>query len=90
MGRDFKQGFGGKGANQCVMAARLGVSTAMVSKVGDDVFGRETIANYRKNHVDVSHVTVTSDAPTGVAPIAVDDAGRNPACNTCYVIFRAV
>lgn len=26
-------GFGGKGANQCVMAARLGAKTAMVAKV---------------------------------------------------------
>ena len=26
-------GFGGKGANQCVMAAKLGAKTAMVAKV---------------------------------------------------------
>ena len=26
-------GFGGKGANQCVMASRLGAKTAMVAKV---------------------------------------------------------
>ena len=26
-------GFGGKGANQCVMASKLGASTAMVAKV---------------------------------------------------------
>jgi ribokinase len=32
-GTRFKTGCGGKGANQCVMAARLGVSTAMVAKV---------------------------------------------------------
>lgn len=28
-------GFGGKGANQCVMAARLGAKTAMVAKVSE-------------------------------------------------------
>ena len=32
-GTRFKTGCGGKGANQCVMAARLGASTAMVAKV---------------------------------------------------------
>lgn len=32
-GHKFFIGFGGKGANQCVQAARLGVKTAMVCKV---------------------------------------------------------
>ena len=32
-GSNFCKGFGGKGANQCVMAARLGARTAMVAKV---------------------------------------------------------
>ena len=32
-GTPFSKGFGGKGANQCVMAARLGARTAMVAKV---------------------------------------------------------
>lgn len=32
-GHSFSQGFGGKGANQCVMAARLGARCAMVAKV---------------------------------------------------------
>ena len=32
-GTEFHMGFGGKGANQCVMASKLGASTAMVAKV---------------------------------------------------------
>lgn len=32
-GSSFSQGFGGKGANQCVMAAKLGARAAMVAKV---------------------------------------------------------
>ena len=32
-GTRFRSGCGGKGANQCVMAARLGASAAMVAKV---------------------------------------------------------
>lgn len=37
---DFKMGFGGKGANQAVTAARLKSDVMMVSKVGDDLFGQ--------------------------------------------------
>ena len=32
-GSEFRMGFGGKGANQCVMAARLGAATTIVAKV---------------------------------------------------------
>ena len=40
-------GFGGKGANQAVMAARLGARVAMVAKLGQDVFGQNTLENFR-------------------------------------------
>lgn len=53
-GRSFSQGFGGKGANQCIMAARLGSSTAMVAKLGNDSFGRSTIENFNTNKVNVN------------------------------------
>ena len=32
-GNKFEKGFGGKGANQCVQAAKLGGNVAMISKV---------------------------------------------------------
>jgi len=32
-GHKFFTGFGGKGANQCIQAAKLGAKTAMVGKV---------------------------------------------------------
>ena len=32
-GNRFEKGFGGKGANQCVQAAKLGARTAMIGKV---------------------------------------------------------
>ena len=35
---DFSQGFGGKGANQCIMAARMGASCHMVGKVSANLF----------------------------------------------------
>lgn len=32
-GKEFKKDTGGKGANQCVAANRLGVSTALIARV---------------------------------------------------------
>lgn len=68
---------GGKGANQAVAAARLGAPTAMVGRVGEDDFGRQLIQGLQAAGVDTSGVAVDAGAPTGVAAIAVDGAGRN-------------
>lgn len=76
-GTRFAMGFGGKGANQAVMAARLGGQVTMVAKVGRDIFGEDTLKNFRAQGMDTAHVHVTADAFTGVAPIAVDPDGHN-------------
>ncbi len=55
---DFKMGCGGKGANQAVAAARLKSDVMMVSKVGDDLFGENTMKNLRNNDVNTDFVTV--------------------------------
>jgi ribokinase len=76
-GTSFQMGYGGKGANQAVMAAKLGAHVTMVTKLGRDVFGEGTLANFREWNVDTAHVTFTDEAFSGVAPIAVDPDGRN-------------
>lgn len=76
-GHKFFTGFGGKGANQCIQAARLGARTTMVCKVGKDFFGDNYIQNFKDNGVETDFVGQTSDAATGVATIIVNDAGEN-------------
>ena len=76
-GTRFQMGYGGKGANQAVMAAKLGARVSMVTKVGRDVFGEGTLANFREWGVDAEHLLFTDEAFSGVAPIAVDPEGRN-------------
>lgn len=76
-GHRFSKGFGGKGANQCVVSARLGAKCAMVAKVGEDTFGSDYIENFKNNGIDTEFVYTTGEASTGVAPITVDDAGQN-------------
>ncbi len=76
-GHRFHMGFGGKGANQAVMAAKLGGDVAMVAKLGQDVFGENTLENFKTWGVNTQHIHFTDQAFSGVAPIAVDTEGHN-------------
>ncbi len=76
-GHGFQLGHGGKGANQAVMAARLGARVSMIGKVGRDVFGEGALRNYREHGIDTTHVTLDPERPTGVASIVVDDQAQN-------------
>jgi ribokinase len=76
-GHDFCMGFGGKGANQAVMAAKLGARVSMVTRLGRDTFGADTVRNFESFGIDTTHVTLDDEAPTGVAPIAVAPNGDN-------------
>lgn len=76
-GTAFHMGYGGKGANQAAMAAKLGSRVFMVVKLGTDVFGQGTLENFRRHGVDTTHVHLTDAAFSGVAPIAVTPDGTN-------------
>lgn len=76
-GKSFAQGFGGKGANQAVMAALLGAEVAMVNALGQDAFGRDTLENFREFGIDVSGVEQVAETHSGVANIVVDATGDN-------------
>ena len=75
-GKDFAIGFGGKGANQAVIAARMGAQTYMVGAVGEDVFGESAIKNLVDQGVNIEYLTTVSGS-SGVAPIWVDGGGDN-------------
>jgi len=77
LGGDIVTGGGGKGANQAVAASRAGVTPVFLASFGDDTTGHELIADLDASGVDVSHVTLTSEAPTGVALITVSKTGEN-------------
>lgn len=68
-GTKFQLDFGGKAANQCVMAQKLGANTVMVAKIGNDQFGKDTIKNFKKFGVNTDFISVTDKAETGITSI---------------------
>jgi ribokinase len=75
-GQLFTTGFGGKGANQAVMAAHCGAQVHFIGKLGDDVFGKAIADNFVKVGIN-SQFVETSSTANGVAHIWVDGAGEN-------------
>lgn len=61
-----KNSAGGVARNIAENLARLGVSTTLLSVVGDDVYGREILEITGSAGVDLRHVMVTKDKKTGV------------------------
>jgi len=76
-GRRFDLDFGGKGANQAVAAHRCGAEVSMIARVGDDLFGRGTVENFRALGIDSRHVGTVSGTSTGTASILVEPDGQN-------------
>lgn len=77
IGNDFYTVPGGKGANQAVVASRLGAKVSMVGHVGNDVFAKALLENLAAAGVAHTFVTRDAEAATGVALIVVDGAGQN-------------
>ena len=67
VGESFYRGFGGKGANQAVAAARMGVPVTFVGRVGDDAFGAEMIAHLQEQGVDTTHTKAVGDCASDLA-----------------------
>ena len=77
VGHRFLTYAGGKGANQAVAAARMGGRTAMVGRVGDDIFGPQLLHGLRTAGVDVSRLATAEGETSGIAVIGIDGSAQN-------------
>ena len=78
IGTSYKTGFGGKGSNQAVMAARLGAAVTIVVKLGRDSIGEQTARHYTDEAIRTDFVYFDENLSSGVAPIWVDEqTGQN-------------
>jgi ribokinase len=77
IGGSFLMNPGGKGANQAVAASRLGGRVTFVACVGNDIFGQQALEQFQKERINTDFIVISSDHPSGVALINVDEKGEN-------------
>lgn len=77
IGSAFATSRGGKGGNQAVSLARLGVPTVPIACVGDDDAGQAYRDALAEEGMPTVHVRTVTGEPTGTALITVSDAGEN-------------
>ena len=77
LGGTFSRFHGGKGGNQAVATARLGVPTMLVAALGDDAFGSEAHAALAREGIGTDVLVTLEHTATGVALILVDAKAEN-------------
>ena len=88
---------GGAPANVAVAASKLGVESAFIGCVGDDLYGELLRKTLEKNGVDVTGLQVTPKANTTLAIVMVDPGGertfsfyRKPGADTMIDAAQAI
>jgi ribokinase len=86
LARAFSSGWGGKGANQAVAAARLSEKAdsstptlvRMIGAVGDDAFGSAMLNSLQEDGIDITGVKKVPGISTGAATVLVEEmSGQN-------------
>jgi ribokinase len=77
LGGTFTRFHGGKGGNQAVASARLGVPVMLVAALGDDEFGATARAALSREGIGTDVLVTLDHTATGVALILVDGKAEN-------------
>ena len=77
LGGDFFMFPGGKGANQAVAAARMGIEVEFICGLGDDLFGKKALEGYKAENLSTDHIQIHPGIASGIALITVNGEGEN-------------
>lgn len=77
LGSDFDMGPGGKGSNQAVGVARLGLPVYFAGIIGDDKLGDIATDLYAREKVNTKYLQRTDQMATGVGVIILNQEGDN-------------
>jgi len=75
--KTFEKHPGGAPANMVVGLRRLGVPSALISKVGRDVFGEFLVEELEREGVDTRYISHDEENPTGVVFVQLREAKPN-------------
>jgi 2-dehydro-3-deoxygluconokinase/2-dehydro-3-deoxygalactonokinase len=64
--RFFEMHAAGSEGNVAIGVCRLGVSSGIITRVGDDEFGKFVLGALQAERIDTTHVEVDEDSPTGI------------------------
>ena len=75
-GRQFAMTSGGKGANQSIAIARMGGSVSFITKIGNDLFGKQSLELYQSEGISLDYVFSDPDLPSSIGLIMADSLGE--------------
>jgi 5-dehydro-2-deoxygluconokinase len=76
--QSFQMYVGGSASNVCIGAARLGLRTAMIARVGDDPLGRFVRTTFINENVDARAVRFDAERLTGLITLAIRKCDEFP------------
>lgn len=76
----FTEGGGGKGSNQAIACSKLGGSTQLVARIGNDKYGQDALKMYDHYGISRCGIIVDETIHTGMSVIIIDKDGNNMIC----------
>jgi len=73
---------GGKGFNQSIAAARVGIKISFWSYLGEDIYNKKIISILKKENISTKNITIT-DYKTDASVIIVNEKGENYIISSC-------
>lgn len=74
--QDITLTFGGDALNEAVILSRLGKKIQFISVLGKDEAGSMVLDYCKRNRIPTDHITISTDFPTGINLVLVDQNGE--------------
>jgi len=68
---------GGRAINQAIAAVRAGAEVTVVSRIGNDSFGREILDVLVAENINTERITIDKTTPSGISSIVCNEKGKS-------------